>query len=108
MDKTSNKKSPIGTEWKTQDEWKESRFKDFTLKMNPERLKALVDLETLQRLVGMLHQASIDTIIDGFTKELSKVKTLDEYLDMLNGEIAFHGTIKEMKSQMDEEQKLHP
>lgn len=51
----------------------------------------------LEKLVGNLHKSSLDSIKRHLKNELYNTKTFEEYLKVLQAEVAFHTTLKDFE-----------
>lgn len=61
----------------------------------PELVKelAVVDLNVIKRMAGMLQTASLSQIKTDFKNRLNECSTLIEYMEALRDELSFHETV---------------
>ena len=69
----------------------------FVPDLNDGRELAIVDMAVLQRLADMLPKANINDIVMRFSEKLADMSwrkcTLEQYIDTLKNEVAFHETV---------------
>ena len=64
---------------------------------NHERQLALVDFEVLNRLASTLKTADLFRLKSALRNTLSDVDTIEEYVKILDAEVAFHKTVNLIK-----------
>jgi hypothetical protein len=60
---------------------------------NPDRKLAVVDLEVLKQLTGMLQNADFDEVIASYRTHLNNVSNLKEAIQVSEDFVAFHKTV---------------
>lgn len=57
------------------------------------RQAALVDMKTLSRLASLLPQGSLFEVKRAIIDKISDSNTMEEFIEVLNTELAFHATV---------------
>jgi len=58
---------------------------------------AIVNLNVLKRLVALLPKANLSQIIQAFTDKVGDIQHIEQYVDLLKEELAFHESVNIIK-----------